>query len=303
LSRKIKSHIALTLVAIFYGLNYLIAKDVMPNYIGAFGFIVVRIIGASILFWALGFFVKEKVAKEDFPRLVLSALFGVGINMMMFFKGLSYTTPINASIIMVSNPIIVLVIASIILKEKITKRKLVGIVIGAVGAISLIAYGKEVSLSGENVKLGNLMILINAASYALYLVIVKPLMQKYHPITISKWVFFFGFFIVIPFGYTEFIEISWKTMPLEMLLRVAYVIMFTSFFAYLLNIYALKTINASTVSFYIYLQPLIATGASIYLGKETLMLHEILSAATIFFGVYLVNTKSKTASTIKNISN
>jgi drug/metabolite transporter (DMT)-like permease len=303
LSRKIKSHIALTLVAIFYGLNYLIAKDVMPNYIGAFGFIVVRIIGASILFWALGFFIKEKVAKEDFPRLVLSALFGVGINMMMFFKGLSYTTPINASIIMVSNPIIVLVIASIILKEKITKRKLVGIVIGAVGAISLIAYGKEVSLSGENVKLGNLMILINAASYALYLVIVKPLMQKYHPITISKWVFFFGFFIVIPFGYTEFIEISWKTMPLEMLLRVAYVIMFTSFFAYLLNIYALKTINASTVSFYIYLQPLIATGASIYLGKETLMLHEILSAATIFFGVYLVNTKSKTASTIKNISN
>ena len=291
MSRKIKSHIALTLVAIFYGLNYLIAKDVMPNYVGAFGFIVVRVIGASILFWGLGLFVKDKVAREDFPRLILSALFGVGINMMMFFKGLSFTTPINASIIMVSNPIIVLVIAAIILKERITKRKLLGIIIGAIGAISLIAYGKEISLSGENVKLGNLMILINAASYALYLVVVKPLMQKYHPITISKWVFLFGFFIVVPFGYNEFMEISWQTMPLEMLLRIGYVIMFTSFFAYLLNIYALKTINASTVSFYIYLQPLIATGASIYLGKETLMLHEVISAATIFFGVYLVNTK------------
>lgn len=292
MNRKIKSHIALTLVAIFYGLNYLIAKDVMPHYVGAFGFIVVRIIGASILFWALGLFVKDKIAKEDFPRLMLSALFGVGINMMLFFKGLSYTTPINASIIMVSNPIIVLVIAAIILKERITKRKLLGIIIGAIGAISLIAYGKEVNLSGENVKLGNLMVLINAASYALYLVVVKPLMQKYHPITISKWIFLFGFFIVIPFGYTEFMEISWQTMPLEMLLRVGYVIMFTSFFAYLLNIYALKTIKASTVSFYIYLQPIIATGASIYLGKETLMLHEVISAATIFFGVYLVNTKN-----------
>ena len=291
LNTKLKSHIALTLVAIFYGLNYLIAKDVMPNYVGAFGFIVVRVIGASILFWTLGLFVKDKVAKEDFPRLMLSALFGVGLNMMLFFKGLSLTTPINASIIMVSNPIIVLLIAAIILKEKITKRKLLGIIIGALGAIFLIAYGKEVSLTGENVKLGNLMILINAASYAMYLVVVKPLMQKYHPITVSKWVFLFGFFIVVPFGYTEFMKISWSTMPIDMLLRVGYVIVFTSFFAYLLNIYALKTIKASTVSYYIYLQPLIATGASIYLGKETLMLHEILAAATIFLGVYLVNTK------------
>jgi len=271
----------------------LIAKDVMPNYIGAFGFIVVRVVGANILFWLLGLLVKEKVAKEDFPRLILSAVFGVGINMMMFFKGLSFTTPINASIIMVSNPIIVLLIAAIVLKEKITRRKLIGIIIGAVGAISLIAYGKEVSLTGENVKLGNLMVLANAASYALYLVIVKPLMQKYHPITIAKWVFFFGFFIVLPFGYTEFMEISWTTMPTDMLLRVGYVIIFTSVLAYLLNIYALKTISASTVSFYIYLQPLIATGASIYLGRETIMMHEILSAATIFIGVYLINTKSR----------
>ena len=271
----------------------MIAKDVMPNYIGAFGFIVVRVVGANILFWLLGLLVKEKVAKEDFPRLILSAVFGVGINMMMFFKGLSFTTPINASIIMVSNPIIVLLIAAIVLKEKITRRKLIGIIIGAVGAISLIAYGKEVSLTGENVKLGNLMVLANAASYALYLVIVKPLMQKYHPITIAKWVFFFGFFIVLPFGYTEFMEISWTTMPTDMLLRVGYVILFTSVLAYLLNIYALKTISASTVSFYIYLQPLIATGASIYLGRETIMMHEILSAVTIFIGVYLINTKSR----------
>ncbi|MCK5907659.1 MAG: DMT family transporter, partial [Flavobacteriales bacterium] len=152
---------------------------------------------------------------------------------------------------------------------------------------------KEVSLTGENVKLGNLMILVNAASYAMYLVVVKPLMKKYHPITVSKWVFLFGFFIVVPFGYTEFMEISWSTMPTDMLLRVGYVILFTSFFAYLLNIYALKTIKASTVSYYIYLQPLIATSASIYLGKETLMLHETLAAATIFFGVYLVNTKGR----------
>jgi len=283
------------MVAIFYGLNYLIAKDVMPNYVGAFGFIVVRVIGASILFWILGLFVKDKVAKEDYPRLILSALFGVGINMMLFFKGLSLTTPINASIMMVSNPIIVLIIAAIVLREKITKRKLFGILIGAIGALSLIAYGKEIELYGENVKLGNLMVLINATSYAVYLVVVKPLMQKYHPITISKWVFFFGLIIVTPFGYTEFIEISWATMPTDILLRIAYVVMFTSFLAYLLNIYALKTINASTVSFYIYLQPLIATGASIYLGKEVLSVHEVLSAVTIFIGVYLVNTKKSIA--------
>ena len=272
----------------------------MPNYIGAFGFIVVRVIGASILFWILGLFVKEKIAKEDFPRLIASALFGVGINMMLFFKGLSLTTPINASIIMVSNPIIVLVIAAIILKEKITRRKLTGIIIGAIGAISLIAYGKEVNLIGENLELGNLMVLANASSYALYLVIVKPLMKKYHPFTIAKWIFLFGLIFVIPFGYKEFIEISWITMPKDMIFRVVYVVVFTSFLAYLLNIYALKTIKASTVSFYVYLQPIIATSASIYLGKEELSLHEILSALIIFIGVYLVNThESERNSSIK----
>ncbi|MCK5782617.1 MAG: EamA family transporter [Flavobacteriales bacterium] len=293
MSTKLKAHIALLSATIFYGLNFIIAKDVMPNYVGAFGFIVIRVIGAGALFWILGSFIKEKVDKKDFPRLAFSALFGVGINMMMFFKGLSLTTPINASIIVVSNPIIVLIIASVMLKEKITTRKLIGIFIGAVGAITLIAYGKEVNLTGENVKLGNLLILINATSYAFFLVVVKPLMQKYHPITVSKWVFFFGFFFITPFGYTEFMEISWSTMPIDMLLRVAYVVLFTSFFAYLLNIYALKEIKASTVSFYVYLQPIIATIASIYLGKETLMLHETLAAATIFYGVYLVNTKGR----------
>ena len=263
----------------------------MPNYVGALGFIVVRVIGAGILFWLLGLVIKEKVDSKDLLRLAFSALFGVGINMMLFFKGLSFTTPINASIIMVSNPIIVLIIASVIIKEKITRRKLIGIAIGSIGAISLIAYGKEVDITGENVKLGNLMVLGNAASYAVYLVIVKPLMQKYHPITISKWIFLFGLFMVTPFGYSEFMEISWSEMPLDMLFRVAYVVLFTSFFAYLLNIFALKSINASTVSFYIYLQPIIATGASIYFGKETLMLHEVLSASIIFLGVYLVSSK------------
>ena len=290
---NILSHLALLGATLCYGFNYNIAKDVMPDYIEPYGFIVVRIIGAGILFWVLSLIVKEKVEKKDYPVLILGGLFGVAINQMMFFKGLNLTTPINASIIMVSNPIIVLLVASIILKDKITSRKLIGVVLGAIGAVMLIAYGKKVSIDAPNTRIGNLLVLVNATSYGIYLIIMKPLMQKYHPFTIVKWVFLFGFFFVIPFGYEEFKAINWNTMPFDIYWRVAYVVVFTSFLAYLLNIFALKKLKPSTVSFYIYLQQVVTSIISISRGSDSLSALEIVSSLVIFYGVYLVSTKSK----------
>jgi drug/metabolite transporter (DMT)-like permease len=290
---KIPAHLALFAVSLIYGINYVLAKEVMPTYVEPYGFIVIRMVGAGILFWIMGLLVKEKIDKKDFPRIIAAAAFGVAINQMMFFKGLNYTTSINASLIMVSNPIIVLVIASIILKDRITTRKIIGIILGSSGAVALIAYGKEISLTGENIPLGNLLVLVNATAYAIYLVIVKPLIVKYHPFTIIKWVFFFGFFMVTPFGYQEFLRIDWVNMPVEIVWRVAYVVIFTSFFAYLLNIYALQTLKPSTVSFYIYLQPIVASLLAVYLGYETFGMLELISSVLIFSGVYLVSVSKE----------
>jgi drug/metabolite transporter (DMT)-like permease len=177
-----KAHLALLGANIIYGANYIIAKGIMPNKIGPSAFIFLRILGAGILFWILKSFIKEKVEKKDFLRLIFCGVFGIAINQLLFFHGLNLTSPIDASIIMTSLPVLVMIYSFFMLNEKITRNKLAGIAIGAIGAIILIVYSNK--SGGTSSLLGNLFIFINAASYGLYLVLVKPLMKKYNTITI-----------------------------------------------------------------------------------------------------------------------
>ena len=251
-------HLALLGANIIYGINYSVAKDVMPNYIEPFGFIVLRVLGALFLFWVIHSLTsKEKVEKKDFPKLIVCGFFGVALNQLLFFKGLNITTPINASIIMTSNPILVILISSFLLKQKITLLKGVGILIGLTGACILIFSGQNTSSFGfgSDTIFGDLMVFVNALSYGVYLVLAKPLMTKYKPLTVIKWVFTFGAVFVIPVGIGEFNAINWPTMPTYIIGEVIFVVIGTTFFAYLLNIYALKNVNPSVVSIYLYLQP------------------------------------------------
>ena len=276
---------------LIYGGNYTIAKIVMPDFIKPFGFIVLRVLGATAFFWVLHLFMKrEKIDKKDFPRLLLCSLFGVVINQLMFFKGLDLTTPINASLIMITTPILVLLISGLIMKEGITLPKVLGIMAGAFGAF-LIIGGKDFSFSGETVT-GDLFILINACSYALYLVTVKPLMKKYHPLTIIKWIFLMGVIPVFVVGFKQFQEIQWQTFPTHIIMATVYVVLFTTCFAYLLNISALKQVNPSVVGIYIYLQPFLASIIAVLIGQDTLTPVKVISALCIFTGVGLVSFSS-----------
>ena len=265
----------------------------MPDFIQPLGFIFLRVSGAVLLFWlCYRLFFYEKVAKSDLFKLALCGLFGVAINQMLFFEGLNLTTPINAAVIMVTNPILVLIIGAFLAAEVITKRKMLGITLGATGAISLITYGGAVELNSNHLW-GNIMVLINAASYGVYLVLVKPLMQKYKPLTVISWVFLFGFIYVIPFGWGEFQVIEWTSMPTDIIWKAAFVVICTTFMAYLLNIYGLKSLNPSTVSTYIYLQPVLASLVAIFAGSDSLSTIKIGAALIIFAGVYLVSVRPK----------
>lgn len=293
LGGNLKAHLAILGANLIYGVNYTIAKDIMPNYIKPFGFIFCRVLGALILFWIFQlFFEKEKIARHDLFRLFICGLFGVASNQLMFFYGLNLTTPINAAIIMTCNPILVLIIASILIKEKITVKKIIGISLGLVGAIGLILNKQSIQIDDSHI-LGDLFIFLNATSYAIYLVTVKPLMQKYKPLTVIKWVFLFGALIVIPFGWEEFGEIQWADFNASVWLSFLFVVVGTTFFAYLFNIYGLKRLNPSTVSTYIYSQPLIASMVALILQKDNLNLVKIIAAVLIFTGVYLVSFKKK----------
>ena len=289
MSKNILAHISLFLANLIYAINYTFAKDVMPDFIQPSGFILFRVTGAVILFSVMYFlFVKEKVHKKDIIRLSICGIFGVAINQLFFFKGLNITTPINAAIIMTINPVLVIIMSAIILKEKPNIRKGIGIVLGLTGASALILNGG--SLSGNaDFMLGNTFVFINALSYGLYLVLVKPLMQKYHPITVMFYVFGFGFLYVLPFGYNELSTVEWASFPTEIMWKVGFVVVFTTIIAYLLNSSALKQLDPSTVSIYIYTQPVLATLFAIFRNSDSLDELKIISASIIFIGVYLVS--------------
>jgi len=293
MSKQIKSHVAILMANLIYGVNYVVAKGVMPDYIKPLGLVFYRVLGASILFWIFSLFLpKERVAKKDLLYIAVCAIFGVVGNQMLFLAGLNYTSPIDASIMMTVNPILVLVIASILIKEKITNRKIVGIVVGAAGAIWLILNKGEIDFSAKHF-MGNIMIFLNALSYALYLVMIKPIMMKYKPVTVMKWVFVFGLIMVIPIAGNQAMQVDWWQIPTSIYLSIGYVIIFSTFVAYLCNIYALRNVKPTTVSIYIYSQPVIATVVAMILGQSDLTIIKILAAVLVFIGVYLVSIPRK----------
>lgn len=272
----------------------------MPHKIGPSAFVFIRLICATTLFWLLKrAFAKEKISKTDWPRLILCGLLGAAANQLLFFHGINLTSPVDASIIMTIVPVLVLVFSFFLLKERFTKNKFLGIGIGSIGAVLLIVYGNNAG--GTSSFLGNLCIFLNACSYGAYLVIVKPLMKKYSAITIISWVFLFGFIFMLPLGLPDFLNTNFSAFTLNTYLTIGYVVVFTTFFAYLFNVYALNFVSPSVNSSYIYLQPAINfILVSIYAFvlnhsqyQQDIDLIKIASCLLVVFGVYLISKKPK----------
>ncbi|MDG2491837.1 MAG: DMT family transporter [Flavobacteriaceae bacterium] len=279
-----------------YGLNHTIAKVIMPDYIGAFGLVMLRVVGATILFWSVSlFYPSEKIDRPDFFRIGIATLFGMCINMLMFIKGLSLSTPINSSVIVTLTPIMVMILSAIFLKEKITIKRGTGIFIGFGGAALLILQGNNEMLNAPNIPLGNIMMFANAMCYGTYLVLIKPLTKKYSTITLMKWMFIGGVFLNLPITFTEITEVSWTTLPFEAIWRMAFVVVGTTFCTYLFNVYALRTLSPTTVGAFVYLQPLMGILFATYTGNDQLDLIKCAATVLVFIGVYLVTKKPKTA--------
>lgn len=287
--------VALFMVQLLYGLNYTFAKNVMnAGYVKPFALVVLRVAGACILFWLISLFLpKEKIEKKDYKKLILAAVFGVFINMLLFLKGLEFTTPIHASTIMTITPIVILVLSVFMLKEQITKLKIIGVVIGFIGALILTLYGQS-AREADNVPLGNLMIFLNAVSYSVYIILVKKLTVKYSPLTLIKWLFLFGLILVFPFGYSELRDVQWQTFTPYISWSVVFVVIGATFGTYLLNPMAISRLKASTVGIFIYLQPVIAGLFAVSQGVDFIDAVKIGAMLLIFLGVYFVSKKPKT---------
>jgi drug/metabolite transporter (DMT)-like permease len=286
-----KAHLALLGANLFYGAGFTIAKHIMPRLIQPLGFIFIRVSVVTALFWmsyTLGKNYRTKIAKKDWPILILGGLFGVALNQMLFFMGLNLTFPIHASLIMMSTPLLITIISLVVLRERIKAQKAIGLLLGISGAFLLMSAGKELTITGSS-SLGDLFVFLNAASYAIYLVMIKPLMQRYRPIIVIRWVFLFGFLMVLPFGYPQFAAVDWSLFTAADYTAVAFIVICVTFFTYLWNIYALQHLPPSTAGAYIYLQPIFAAVISILITGEQLTWVKLVATLLIFSGVYLVN--------------
>ncbi|MCG8474277.1 MAG: DMT family transporter [Cytophagales bacterium] len=286
----LKAHLAVFGANFIYGLNYSIAKGLMPNHFSPPSIIFIRVLVSGGLFFLLSrFYIGEKIARKDLFRLACCGLFGVAVNQLFFFEGLNLTTQLNASILMTSNPIIVFLLAMLLKIEYPSKLRLTGIMLGAAGAVLLLSYGKRLELGAPNILLGNAFVLLNATSYAVYLLLVKPLMKKYHPLTVISWVFAFGSLFVFPVTASEAWHIQWRILPVSALLSLGFVVIFTTFFAYLLNVVGLKSLRSSTVSFYLYCQPVVAALVNVFAGEELFTWEKGIAFMLICLGVFLVS--------------
>lgn len=293
MNNRSKAHIALLLSGLLFGANYWIAKELMPEPLLPRQIIFIRVFSAAILFWVLSSLVKnEKVKPKHLFIIALSSTLGVAVNQIFFFEGLNLTTPVDAAILHASSPIMVLLFATWIIRERILWINVLGILIGALGAILLITSGKNAEAFRGDM-MGNIFILINISAYALYLVLIKPMMESYHPFTVMKWVFIFGFIAVAPFTTHTLFELGNDVLTTKTLLSLTYVVLGTTMLAYLLTIYGLKYLKASSAGYYIYLQPLMAGLIGLIGFGEVITLQKILSAVLIFAGVYFVNRKRK----------
>ena len=267
------------------------AKEVMPSHIQPRGFILLRITGALVcLFIYHAVFIREKIkSPRDYFQLAICAFFGVALNMVMFFEGLSRTSPIHAPLIMVTTPILVLIIGFLLKEEKLSAAKIFGVVLGTIGAGMLITG--RAGGDREATFWGDVMIMINAASFAIYLVLVKPIMSKYHPITVSLWTFVFGFIFVFPFGIQQLTQVNWSDLEMAHWLIILFTVFCTTSLAYALNAWAMQYVKASVVGSYVYLQPVLGIALAVSTGKYSLHWSHIFYATLIFSGVYLVSKR------------
>jgi len=286
--------IAVLMVQLLYGLNYTLAKDVMAGgFLTPYGFILLRVGGATLLFWLFSWMgPQETIDKRDYVKFFVAAIFGVAINMLLFFKGLEFTTPIHASVIVTLTPVFVLVLSAIFLKEKVTLLKILGVTFGLAGAVVLTVYGKS-TRSADNILIGNTFVFINMVSYSIYIILIKKLTAKYHPFTFIKWLFLFGLILVIPFGFSDVMATDFGSFPPYIVFSVLFVIVGATFGTYLLNPLALRHLKATTVTIFIYVQPVVAGIFAIIMGSDTLGIVKIVASALIFTGVYLVTMRPK----------
>jgi drug/metabolite transporter (DMT)-like permease len=295
MGKKQQGNLIMVVVILIFGLNipinkYLYAEELLTPV----ALTALRMSFAAPAFWLVSLFLpKEKVEKKDLLMLLAGGLCGMGFNQGLFAYGLGQTSPVDASIITTSSPLFAMIIAAIVLKEPITWMKAGGVFVGAAGAIFLVYSSHHGDIKqGANLS-GNIAIAGAQFFYAFYLVITRPLSEKYSSVTMMKWMFLFACMAALPFSYGEVFNAPlFRQTDITPFLLLSFTLIGATFIVYLLIPFAQRRIRPTTISIYNNMQPLIASAVAIYMGIDKFTIEKLIAAIFIFGGVYLV-TKSK----------
>lgn len=291
-NKKLAGHFSLFAANVIFGINNPVSRSLMPEILSPYTLTLFRFAGGMILFWTVSLFVKsEKVPAKDILLLFFASIFGLILNQIPFFVGLSMTSVIDASIVVTMLPIVTMLLAAIIIKEPITLMKAVGVLVGASGAL-LIIFNSHSSNASTGNFWGNIIVFGAVGSFALYITLFKNVISRYSPITIMKWMFLFGTILGLPFCYESFASTNFSALTAESYYRIAYMILFATFLGYLLIPIGQKNLRPTTFSMYNYVQPVVASLVAITLGMDSFGYEQALSGILVFSGVYIV-TKSK----------
>lgn len=297
---KTRGIILILLANLFFAINMPVSRELTPEWINPFGLSLFRISFAFISFLILSLFIKDTsdgFTIKEHLILILAGLMGTAANQLSFLAGLSMTSPVDASLIITITPIITMLFAAVIIKEPISFKKASGVMIGMSGAAIILYTARYGHFEQSGTLKGNLVVLISCFVYALYLVIIRPLMAKHSPVHIMKWTFLYGVVITLPFTYDK-IQINPGASITEWI-QLGYALVFGTFTAYLLVAFSLKLLRPTTVSMFNYIQPLIASSIAIAFGQDVLNWTKPVSALLIFIGVYLVITSKSRADLLK----
>ena len=291
--RHVVAHISMFFACAFWGLMAPLGKDAMTHGIDGICMVSLRVFGACILFWIASLFVKhEHVPFKDKWKFIFAGLFGLVFNQCCYTVGLSITSPINASIVTTSMPIFAMLLAALILKEPITGKKALGVLMGCSGALILILTSAQAVSDKMGDIRGDVLCLFAQFSFALYLALFNPLIRRYSVFTVNKWMFLFGAIILAPFTMPHLIANNWAAVPVRSYWEAAFVVVICTFVSYILTMVAQQILRPTVVSVYNYVQPLVSVIVSIITGIAIFSVTHALAAALVCAGVWLV-TKSK----------
>lgn len=291
LKQTTKAHIAVLFTNIFFSANLSLVKHISPSLVGPYGLNIFRVGISAALFWILWLFSKSPAGfkKEHLPRFLLCGLMGVAFNQMLFVKGLTMTSTIHASLLILCTPLLITVFAFWALKERVTIFKAMGLAAGIGGAVLLIMTKEK---TGTATLRGDLFIVMNALSYAIYFILVKPLMEIYSPLHLIRWFFTIGLVLILPFGWAQFSEVHWPQFDWTHLAALSSIVFCGTFLAYSFNIFGIKHLGAGVTGSYIYTQPIFAAIIATLFLHEEFTVTKLVAGILIFGGVFLVSRKS-----------